>query len=254
MTVTPASIRNRNPGAMEPGPSSKKFGSNSFETLKWTGPDGTPKTNRIATFSTDEHGAAAMFDLMDRSYTGKPLKDAVAKWCGGYWAADYAARVEAASGLKATDILTKETLRDPAIAIPIVKAMAKVEAGREYPMADAGWQSGHRMAFREVWAPAPSPDNDVPFPKPEAVRREKVADLQRKGWLATIVASIGGGATHVASNGVPAPPSSITDSVANIGAWKGLVSSVTGSPTMTAVAVFLGVLSAFHFIPKLIRR
>lgn len=251
--MTPASIRNKNPGAMEPGPSSKTFGSSSFETLKWRGPDGTPRTNRIATFSTSEHGAAAMFDLLDRKYTGLALKDAVAKWCGGYWASEYAARVEEASGLKASDILTKDAIRDPAHAIPIAKAMARMEAGCDYPMDDAGWQSGHRMAFREVWAPAPSPDNDIPFPKPEAISRERTAELQRKGWLATILASLGGGATHVATNGIPSPPDVITNSVSNVSAWGSLASSIKASPTMTAAAVFLGALAAFHFIPKMLR-
>lgn len=252
--MTPASIRNRNPGAMEPGPSSRRFGSSSFETLKWRGPDGTPKTNRIATFSTSEHGAAAMFDLLDRKYTGLPLKDAVARWCGGYWASEYAARVEEASGLKATDILTKNFIRDPAHAIPIAKAMARMEAGCDYPMDDAGWQSGHRMAFREVWAPAPSPDNDIPFPKPEAIARERSSEIQRKGWLATILASLGGGVTHVVTNGIPSPPDVITNSVSNVSAWGSLASSIKASPTMTAAAVFLGALAAFHFIPKMLRR
>lgn len=254
MTVTPASIRNRNPGAQEPGPSSKKFGSDSYETLKWRGPDGKPKTNRIATFGTSEHGAAAMFDLMDRKYTGVSLKCAVAKWCGGYWADEYASKVEAASHLKADDVLTKEAVRNPAIAIPIAKAMARMEAGRDYPMDQAGWESGHRMAFREVWAPAPTPDNDVPFPKPEAIAREKMETAVRKGWMATIMASIGGGATHMATNGVPPPPSAVTNSISNVGAWKGLVGTVATSPTLTAAAVFLGALAALHFVPKLLRK
>lgn len=239
---------------MEPGPSSRKFGSSSFETLRWTGPDGTPRTNRIATFSTSEHGAAAMFDLLDRKYTGISLQAAVAKWCGGYWAKEYAARVEEASGLKAADILTKDAIRDAAHAIPIAKAMARMEAGCDYPMDDAGWQSGHRMAFREVWAPAPSPDNDIPFPKPEAIARERSAEIQRKGWLATVVASIGGGATHLATNGIPSPPDVLTNSVSNVSAWGSLVSSIKASPTMTAAAVFLGALAAFHFVPKMLKR
>lgn len=226
MTITPASIRNRNPGAMEPGPSSRKFGSTSYETLRWTGPDGKPRENRIATFSTDEHGAAAMFDLLNRKYTGKSLKDAVATWCGGYWAGEYASSVEAACGLKAADLLTKEAVRDAAVAIPIAKAMATVEAGRDFPMDDAGWATAHEMAFGGALAPAPSPDNDVPFPKPEATRRAQVKDLTRKGWLATILASLGGGATHVASNGVPPVPDAVSQGLSAAQAWQGLGTQV----------------------------
>ncbi len=70
MPLVPASIRNKNPGAMEPGPSSKKFGSTSYETLQWTY-KGKPAVNKCATFPTSHHGAAAMFDLLqDRGFEG----------------------------------------------------------------------------------------------------------------------------------------------------------------------------------------
>ncbi len=60
--MIPATIRNNNPGGMYPGKSSKKFGSTSYETLR--SKDGVHK---IATFPTKLHGAAAMFDLLDRA-------------------------------------------------------------------------------------------------------------------------------------------------------------------------------------------
>lgn len=202
--MTPASIRNNNPGAMEPGPSSKKFGSTSFETLRWTGPDGKSKTNRIATFATPQHGAAAMFDLLERKYTGRPLKDAIATWCGSYWAGEYARSVEAACGITGGDLLTKELVRNPDRAIPLAKAMAKVEAGREYPMDDDGWRSGHRMAFGEALAPAPSVDNDVPFQKPEARTREVV----------TTAAKWAGGIS------IPAVPAAVTTNATNAQSWQ----------------------------------
>ena len=204
--MTPASIRNHNPGAMEPGPSAKKFGSTSYETLRWTGPDGKPKTNRIATFPTPQHGAAAMFDLLERKYTGRPLRDAIATWCGSYWAGEYARSVEAACGITGGDLLTQALVRNPDRAIPLAKAMARVEAGRDYPMDDDGWRRGHRMAFGEALAPAPSPDNDVPFQKPEARTRE----------VLTAAAKWAGGIS------IPAVPAAVTTNVTNAQGWQAL--------------------------------
>ena len=201
--MTPASIRNNNPGAMEPGPSSKKFGATSYETLRWSF-EGREKTNLIATFATPQHGAAAQFDLLERKYTGMPLQAAVTKWCGSYWAGDYAKALEAACGIGATEMLTKELVRDHARAIPLAKAMAKVEAGRDYPLDDAGWLAGHSMAFAAALAPAPSPDNDVPYQKPEARVRETVA---------TVGKVIGG-------ISIPAVPVAATQNVVNAEAWQ----------------------------------
>lgn len=255
--MTPASIRNNNPGAMEPGPSSRKFGSTSHEVLKWRGPDGKPRENRIATFPTGQHGAAAMFDLLSNGrrsgrylYRDKPLGDAVKTWCGGYWSGEYAKSVEAACGLSATDILTDEAIRTAATAIPICKAMARVEAGKDFPLDDDGWQAAHAMAFSGELAPAPSPDNDVPFPKPEAIAREKTAEVKRKSLWATLWASIAGTATTVATNGIPAPPAAVTDSVANLGSWKGLTTSILADPILLGGVAILG---AIWGIPALLK-
>lgn len=248
--MTPASIRNNNPGAMEPGPSSRKFGSTSHEVLKWRGPDGKPRENRIATFPTGQHGAAAMFDLLERKYTGQPLAKAIATWCGGYWAGEYAKTVEDACGLTGSDTLTKEAVRTAATAIPICKAMARVEAGKDFPLDDDGWQAAHAMAFSGELAPAPSPENDVPFPKPEAIAREKSAEVKRKGLWATLWASIAGTATTVATNGIPAPPAAVTDSVANLGSWKGLGTTILADPILLGGVAILG---AIWGIPALLK-
>lgn len=163
MAIVPASIRNKNPGAQYPGTSSKKFGSVSYETL--TSKDGVHK---IATFPTHVHGVAAMFDLLERSYTGMTVQAAITKWCGGYYVNTYTKVLEDKAGVKSTDVVTTTMIRDPARAIPLCKAMAFQEAGREYPLDDAGWQDGHAMAFAGgSVAPAFAPDNDVPSPKPE---------------------------------------------------------------------------------------
>lgn len=187
MSIVPASIRNKNPGAMYPGKSAKKFGSTSFETL--ISKDGKHK---IATFPTPIHGAAAQFDLLERSYCGMPLEKAITKWCGAYYVSTYLKVLEENGGIKRTDMLTREKLHDPAIAIPIAKAMALQEAGREFPLDDEGWRTAHDMAFSGSVAPAFSPENDVPTPKRETRIAEKVDQAVK---IAAGAAAVGGGGT-----------------------------------------------------------
>lgn len=43
------------------------------------------------------------------------------------------------------DVLTSDALADPAKAIPLARAMARFEAGRDYPMSDEQWQRAHQM-------------------------------------------------------------------------------------------------------------
>lgn len=234
--MTPASIRNKNPGAQEPGPSSRKFGATSYEVLKWTY-KGKPATNKIATFPTSEHGAAAMFDLLHRSYTGLTIEKAISRWCGGYYAKSYVAALSSA-GAKGSDLLTKDLVENPDFAIPLCKAMAVVEAGQTYPLDDDGWAQGHRMAFGGAVAPEFAPDNDVPSPGPKARAVATAKDAAPKlvaGSAATAVA------TYVTQNGIPAPTAPITTSVQNVGAWKGLLGVATADPL---VAVGLTVVFA----------
>lgn len=204
MSMVPASIRNKNPGAQEPGPSSRKFGSTSHEVLRWTY-KGKPATNKIATFPTSQHGAAAMFHLLNRKYTGRSIEKAITKWCGGYYAGAYAKALEAHGGCKASDALTSELLQKPEFAIALCKAMARVEAGRDFPMSDDEWQEAHEMAFGGAVAPEFSPDNDVPSPGPNA--RLKAAINDKKEAI-TLGVTLAGGAAKVAvdtSQPAPAP-------------------------------------------------
>lgn len=197
MSIVPASIRNKNPGAMYPGKSAKKFGSTSFETL--ISKDGKHK---IASFPTSIHGAAAQFDLLERSYCGMPLERAITKWCGAYYVSTYLKVLEENGGIKRTDMLTREKLHDPAIAIPIAKAMALQEAGREFPLDDEGWRTAHDMAFSGSVAPAFSPNNDVPTPKLETRVAEKVEQAVKIVVGAT---AVGGGATVATQPATPPP-------------------------------------------------
>lgn len=164
----PASIRNKNPGAQQPGPVSKKFGSVAFQTLNWKGPDGRPRTNTIATFPTDIQGGAALFYLLaSPSYADgkRTIRQAISKWCGGYYVSTYLKVLYARSGLDGDTVLTRGLVCNPDVAIPLAKAMAWQEAGMEYPMTDEEWLKAHAMALPDahmqavpVAAVAKSPD------------------------------------------------------------------------------------------------
>lgn len=181
MARIPASIRNLNPGAMYPGPSSRKFGATKYETLR--SKDGVHK---IATFASSVDGAAALFDLLgSKAYTGRTIQEAITKWCGGFYVSTYIKVLEANAGVTRHTRLTRELLANREVAIPLAMAMALQEAGQEYPMTDEEWEEAHARVFGTV-APAPlpvpkpsqeedfAPDNDIPSPKP-VIRVEQAA-------------------------------------------------------------------------------
>lgn len=135
----PASIRNNNPGAQWPGAIATQFGSVEHENLS----DG--QNNKIARFPTPEAGAAAQFALLRRSYTGKTLAGAIHTWSGGNSSGAYAASVAKELGVGVDTVLTREMLERPDVAIPLAKAMARIEAGRDFPMSNEQWAQAHAM-------------------------------------------------------------------------------------------------------------
>jgi hypothetical protein len=137
----PASIRNRNPGAMWPGPSATRFGSKAVEQLT------DKQRNQMATFPTHVAGAAAQFHLLIRLYAGKRLSDAIEMWSGQNSVPAYLAVIKKRVGLKGAQILTAAYLKDPATAVPFAQAMAAHEAGQEYPLTDDAWREAHSMAL-----------------------------------------------------------------------------------------------------------
>jgi hypothetical protein len=222
MSIVPASIRNRNPGAQYPGKSAKKFGSSSFETL--TSRDGVHK---IATFRSHIQGGSALFDLLDARYTGMTIEKAITKWCGAFYVSTYIKVLEDKGGIKRTDILTKDLLRDPEKAIPLARAMALQEAGRDYPMTGEEWQQAHACAFVEPIAPAFSADNDVPSPK---------AEMRTAKAMATVTKA-GAGISAVAA-GVATDPAALT---AKLSAYKELTAILTSfGPWMAAGMLAVG--------------
>lgn len=173
--MIPASIRTNNPGAMYPGPSAKKFGSRRYESLH--SHDGEHK---IACFDSPIDGAAAQFHLLSSpQYTGRTIKEAITKWCGGFYASTYISVLEQNSGVTRNTRLTADLVKNPAVAIPLAKAMALQEAGKPYPMSDEDWQKAHEKVFGVVLESKPepvpekkeeagfAPDNPLPSPKPE---------------------------------------------------------------------------------------
>lgn len=167
--MIPASIRNNNPGAIYPGPSARRFGGAEVEKL--TSKDGK---HLIAKFPTAIHGAAALFhNLMNAKgatgyyYRGRPLSQAIETWCGAIRAQSYLRLIEQQAGFKSGEVLSEEFLRDPDKAVSLAKAMARHEAGKDYPLQPNEWLEAHAMAFGDAIAPEPSANNDVPTMRPE---------------------------------------------------------------------------------------
>lgn len=137
----PASIRYNNPGAQYPGKSARKHGTIGTKTIGGG--------HLIAVFDDAIDGGAALFDLLDRVYTGMTVKAAIAKWSGGNHVGTYLAVMQR-RGIDPDTMISKEKLRDPEWALMFAKAMAWHEAGQDYPLTDDDWRMAHRQAFFDV--------------------------------------------------------------------------------------------------------
>jgi hypothetical protein len=239
--ITPASIRTNNPGAMYPGPSAKKFGSRSFETLR--SKDGVHK---IARFPSATHGAAALFDLLSsKRYCGTTIEAAITNWCGGFYSNTYLNVLEANADLSRSDILTLDLLKDPTRAIALAKAMARQEAGRDYPMTDLEWLAAHQMAFYGATGPAWSPENDIPSPRPETRQQETV-----KRWAPTVGLGLAGGAATAPA--VAPVPQVLTDTLLNLSSWQAFGTSAQGLMTKQMLPPLVVAALVYWLVVKLI--
>lgn len=137
----PASIRNNNAGAMwYVGGWQKKFGAEYGQKLN----DGLGQGNQIAKFPTPVHGAAALLYQLDRpSYRNSSVRQAIAKWSGGNNVSSYLSILRSA-GFTA-DQSVAEIMASPEDAIAFAQAMARHEAGRDFPLDDGGWQQAYEM-------------------------------------------------------------------------------------------------------------
>lgn len=238
--MIPASIRNNNPGALKlglPGSSSRRFGGVHGETLKSA--DGS---HEIAYFPTHEHGGAAMFHLLHNNYTDRTLQAAIEKWCGKIRAQSYLNLIEQRCDIRRGDTLSKSYIADPATAIPFAKAMARHEAGREYPMTDEDWLEAYEMAFGEAKAPAPSATNDVPTMRLGDRIMNRIRAI--RNTISAAIATIGSVGVVGALNGeesyleLPAVPQGLVTSVKNIGGWTDLISGQTWQMLLLGSAAF----------------
>lgn len=199
--MTPASIRNNNPGALKCGPSARKFGGQNGETL--VSKDGR---HGIARFPTAIHGAAALFDnllnarrALDYYYRGKTLAKAIETWCGAIRAQSYLRLIEQQTGLKGDVVLSEAFLRDHEQAIALARAMARHEAGVDFPLDGNGWLQAHAMAFSGGHiAPEPLPNNDVPTLRLEAREAQAVAIVSKPAAASSGV--VAGGLTWLSGN------------------------------------------------------
>lgn len=147
--MQPASIRYNNPGAMYPGPSALAYGSDTTGTIGGG--------HLIAGFPDPISGAAAQFDLLRRRYANMPLSDAITKWSGGNNPGLYVNSIAGSAGIPGNTVLSPDLLSDPQFAIPLAKAMARHEAGMDFPLSDEQWQKAHAMVYPDTRAVQGSP-------------------------------------------------------------------------------------------------
>jgi hypothetical protein len=142
----PASVRHNNAGAMWYRADSwqSKFGATFGQKLN----DGLKQGNQIASFPTPVHGAAALLYQLNRpSYADKTVRGAISRWSGGNNVSSYL-KVLGDAGFSA-DQNVSDIMASPDSAVAFAKAMARHEAGSEYPMSDDQWQEAYNM-FREA--------------------------------------------------------------------------------------------------------
>lgn len=125
----PASFRYNNPGAQYPSERAARFGQIGYGIIGGG--------HLIARFTSPVNGAAANFDLLFHSYVGKKIGPAGAKWTG-----DLSFGVD---GYDPDAPLTAEMIKDPARAIPFLKAIAHRESGRGNNLTEQEWREAHAM-------------------------------------------------------------------------------------------------------------
>jgi uncharacterized protein (TIGR02594 family) len=101
------------------------------------------------------------------------FSDAIAKWSGGNNINSYLRVLESRTRWTRHDYVTKQLLETPDMAIELCKAMARHEAGREYPMTDAQWREAHEQFMTVIGGGSVALDKVKPLPKTAALDRAK---------------------------------------------------------------------------------
>lgn len=194
MAKLPASIRSKNPGAMWPGPISKKWGSTRFEALN----DGTGQGNKIAYFDTYLQGICAQLDLWRSSanYRNKRLYDALYVWSGKNNVQAYLNYVIQRIPQMTADTVMNDAFWASPLGVKFLKVQAGHEAGRTYPAPEADWAEAQRIvvsgkvpmtpATKKVVATTAA-TNTVTLPTGAAT----AADGSLPWWAVVIVIALG---------------------------------------------------------------
>jgi hypothetical protein len=135
---------------MYPGESARKFGSTHTNHIGGG--------HLIAEFPDAVSGAAAQFDLLNSShYRNMSVGAAIGKWCGHNDASGYRNFLQHSGiDLKAS---VGEVMQDKDKAIALAKTMARVEAGKEYPLGKDQWGAAFDK-FKEYSSSAVRADGD----------------------------------------------------------------------------------------------
>ena len=177
-----ASIRSNNPGAMWPGPSSRKFSAVQTQMLA----DGLGQGNRIAIFPDSVSGGAALFDLWDRVYIDRKFKDAIKKWSGGNHVQSYLDVFIEQANIPPDLIITKDMIRNPDFAVRFAKAMAWHEAGEVFPLTDEQWRLAHREAFQ-----LPPPVALPSYKEAKVALQQHSSKYSVSGWFKSVMGFFG---------------------------------------------------------------
>lgn len=175
MVHIPASIRNKNPGAMWPGAIATKWGSKHFENLN----DGLGQGNKIATFDNWVDGICAQLDLWrtSKNYKNKRFADAIAIWSGHNNVPSYIAYVKARVPGITEDTIMDDGFWSGPMGVAFLKAQSGHEAGQTIPAPVEDWMEAQRRVF------AASPPVGAHVPTRQEIFMKEFKDFQRANGL-----------------------------------------------------------------------
>ncbi len=248
MTMEPASIRYKNPGAMWGNAIAIKWGAaRKPVTLN----DGKGQGNNIAVFPTFVQGICAQLDLWrsSKNYKNKRFADAIAIWSGHNEVPSYIAFCK-----KRVPGLTENTIMNDAFwqspkGIAFLKAQAWHEAGKQYPAPDEDWIEAQNTVFG-----IGDDAIDESAPAPKSMTTSKIGVTQIATGTTAAVVGVGQAATSIVGqvNDVADQVSTVTDKAGDViastktviavpkpGFWFGLLHVVTNPIFLSCVCLMI---------------